>query len=108
MLDVARLAGVSHQTVSRVLNEHPSVRPETRARVETALRVPEDLSVVGFDDIEIAAYARPPLTTVRQDFGELGLAAVRTLVGQMAGDPDADRHADRAYAAGPGQYRTTS
>ena len=31
--DVARLAGVSHQTVSRVLNEHPSIRPETRERV---------------------------------------------------------------------------
>lgn len=31
--DVARLAGVSHQTVSRVLNDHPSIRPETRERV---------------------------------------------------------------------------
>jgi len=31
--DVARLAGVSHQTVSRVLNNHPSIRPETKARV---------------------------------------------------------------------------
>ncbi len=37
MVDVAREAGVSHVTVSRVLNEHPSVRPETRARVEAAI-----------------------------------------------------------------------
>jgi DNA-binding LacI/PurR family transcriptional regulator len=35
--DVARLAGVSHQTVSRVLNDHPSIRPETRERVEAVM-----------------------------------------------------------------------
>lgn len=38
MRDVARLAGVSHQTVSRVVNGHPHVRPETRARVIDAMR----------------------------------------------------------------------
>ncbi|MEU6348484.1 LacI family DNA-binding transcriptional regulator [Streptomyces sp. NPDC047072] len=38
MDDVARLAGVSKQTVSRVLNEHPSVRPETRETVLAAMR----------------------------------------------------------------------
>ena len=37
MNDVARLAGVSHQTVSRVLNAHPNVRPETKARVQAAI-----------------------------------------------------------------------
>lgn len=37
MADVAARAGVSHQTVSRVLNDHPSVRPETRARVVDAI-----------------------------------------------------------------------
>ncbi|WP_460772021.1 LacI family DNA-binding transcriptional regulator [Microbacterium sp. GXF7504] len=39
--DVARLAGVSHQTVSRVINNHPSIRPETKDRV---LQVMNDLS----------------------------------------------------------------
>src|SRR5579875_3783947 len=38
MADVARLAGVSHQTVSRVLNDHPNVRPQTREHVLAAIR----------------------------------------------------------------------
>ena len=38
MADVAALAGVSHQTVSRVLNDHPVVRPETRERVQAAMQ----------------------------------------------------------------------
>lgn len=38
MTDVARLAGVSHQTVSRVLNDHPNVREQTRLRVRAAIK----------------------------------------------------------------------
>src|SRR6201999_2285039 len=38
MADVAQLAGVSHQTVSRVLNNHPNVRPDTREKVLDAIR----------------------------------------------------------------------
>ena len=37
-MEVARLAGVSHQTVSRVLNNEDTVRPQTRAKVEAAIR----------------------------------------------------------------------
>ena len=43
-------------------------------------RVPEDVSVVGFDDVADAAHYLPPLTTVRQDFQALGLHAVTTLL----------------------------
>ena len=39
---------------------------------ERGLRVPEDVSVVGFDDVPEAAFFYPPLTTVRQDFAALG------------------------------------
>jgi LacI family transcriptional regulator len=44
------------------------------------LRIPLDLSVVGFDDIPEAEWASPPLTTVRQPIAELGAAAVRMLL----------------------------
>jgi len=43
-----------------------------RALHEAGLGVPEDVSVVGFDDVPESGYYTPPLTTVRQDFRELG------------------------------------
>lgn len=46
--------------------------------------VPDDISVVGFDDVPESAHYLPPLTTVHQDFGSLGRAAVRTLLGAGA------------------------
>jgi DNA-binding LacI/PurR family transcriptional regulator len=47
--------------------------------------VPEDLAVVGFDDIPEAAFFAPPLTTVRQDFPELGRRGVARLVALIEG-----------------------
>ena len=44
------------------------------------LRVPEDLSVVGFDDVVEAKLASPPLTTIRQPIAEIGAAALRSLL----------------------------
>jgi DNA-binding LacI/PurR family transcriptional regulator len=51
-----------------------------RAMHEAGRKVPGDLSVVGFDDIPEAAYFQPPLTTVRQDFIEMGRRSLRTLL----------------------------
>ncbi|WP_295824285.1 LacI family DNA-binding transcriptional regulator [uncultured Microbacterium sp.] len=56
-----------------------------RALADAGRRVPEDVSLVGFDDIADAAEFRPPLTTVRQDFDALGRRAVAALVEAIEG-----------------------
>jgi DNA-binding LacI/PurR family transcriptional regulator len=55
-----------------------------RAAHETDLRVPDDVSVIGFDDFPGAAYFPPPLTTVRQDFAQIGELSLRLLLHQIA------------------------
>ena len=56
-----------------------------RALHERDRRIPGAVSVVGFDDIPEAQYFTPPLTTVRQDFGEMGRSALRLLLDVMRG-----------------------
>ncbi|WP_091227386.1 LacI family DNA-binding transcriptional regulator [Microbacterium sp. 3J1] len=57
-----------------------------RAFAERGRRVPEDVAVVGFDDVPDAANYRPPLTTIRQDFSALAHRAVELLVAEIEGD----------------------
>jgi DNA-binding LacI/PurR family transcriptional regulator len=60
-----------------------------RAAAEAGRRVPQDISVVGFDDVPEAAYFSPPLTTVRQDFGALGERALHLLMSQITAGGEA-------------------
>jgi DNA-binding LacI/PurR family transcriptional regulator len=54
------------------------------AAQQRGLRIPEDISVVGFDDVPMARWLVPALTTVRQPIAELAARAVRTLLGDRA------------------------
>jgi DNA-binding LacI/PurR family transcriptional regulator len=65
-----------------------------RALSESGIRVPDDVSVVGFDDVEGSEFFLPPLTTVRQDFAALAHASIEVLLGAIEG-----REVDRAPSA---------
>jgi DNA-binding LacI/PurR family transcriptional regulator len=55
-----------------------------RAFAEHGLRIPEDVSVVGFNDIPEAQDFSPPLTTIRQDYRAVGAKCVELLLEQLA------------------------
>ena len=60
------------------------------------LRIPEDLSVVGFDDTEVARVASPPLTTVAQPLRRMGGVALRTAMRLAAGEHLDSHHVELA------------
>jgi len=80
-----RLLGVAGLTAVLAANDQMALGLLRRVH-EAGLTVPDDLSVVGFDDIPEAAYFTPPLTTVRQDFGELGRRCLHLLLARIEGE----------------------
>jgi LacI family transcriptional regulator len=56
-----------------------------RALMDHGLRVPQDVSVVGFDDIQSAAFHNPSLTTIRQPLNQMGTVAARILLQRIRG-----------------------
>ena len=69
------------------------VMEAARAR---GLRIPDDLSIVGFDDTQLARMSSPPLTTVRQPLTEMARVAVRTALRLMAGETIESHHVELA------------
>jgi DNA-binding LacI/PurR family transcriptional regulator len=57
-----------------------------RAFAELGVKVPDQVSVIGFDDIPEAEFFSPPLTTVRQDFGEVGRRCIELLLRRLESD----------------------
>ena len=79
-----------------------------RALTEEGVRVPEQVSIVGFDDIPEAEFFSPPLTTVSQDFGAVGRGSIEVLLRQIEDGPGPlARASDRASPARrQGQHRS--
>ncbi len=77
------LTAVYTSTLSQAVGATHAVRALGR-------RIPEDLSVISYDDLPLADYLDPPLTTVAMPLLELGAAAVDALVEQLSGQPPRD------------------
>jgi LacI family transcriptional regulator len=67
----------------------PSAAGVLAALHEAGLRIPQDVAVVGFDDVELASYTYPALTTIRQPMREMGEAAARLLLDHVRRSPEA-------------------
>ena len=83
--------------MSEMLDRHPGVTAiiayndlmaigALRAVRARGGQVPRDVSVIGFDDVDVAAYVEPPLTTISQSTAELGRLAVRLLIDRVRDD----------------------
>jgi DNA-binding LacI/PurR family transcriptional regulator len=79
------LASMSDVTAVFVANDQMALGV-LRAFAEQGVKVPEQVSVVGFDDIPESEFFSPPLTTVRQDFGAVGRHSIGVLLRQIEGD----------------------
>jgi DNA-binding LacI/PurR family transcriptional regulator len=80
-----RLASEPDVTAVFCANDHQALGM-LRALHEHGVRVPDDISVVGFDDIPEAGYLSPPLTTIRQDFDEVGRRCLAALLRLLEGN----------------------
>jgi len=66
------------------------------AAVERNLRVPEDISLVGVDDVELSRHVTPPLTTVRQPLEEMARIGIKMLLKLIWGEPLEQPHVSLA------------
>ncbi len=72
--------------ISAIFVANDSMATGTYAAIkEAGLRIPEDISVVGFDDVSFGRYLDPPLTTIHQPFDEMGSACAQTLLAEING-----------------------
>jgi DNA-binding LacI/PurR family transcriptional regulator len=85
---VQQLLGCGQQFTALVSFNDMAAMGAIRALRDANLRVPEDVSVIGFDDISVAAYYTPRLTTIRQPLRTMGETAARILLQRIQGSKD--------------------
>jgi DNA-binding LacI/PurR family transcriptional regulator len=83
--EIGNRIAADHSVTAVFCANDPMALGLLRALSEHGRRVPGNVSVVGFDDIPESGYFLPPLTTVRQNFGELGRRALAALVDLIDG-----------------------
>jgi len=94
--DFSEVSG--YLAVKKLLQQHPDAifaasdamaLGALRAILEAGFIIPDDIAVIGFDDIPMAAHAIPPLTTIHQPIQEMGAAASELLITQIENPPSA-------------------
>ena len=92
---------IGYRGALQLISDHPEITAVFAATDEIAigtltaiwqlgLKVPEDVSVIGFDDISLASLITPPLTTIRQPIGDISRAVVATAI-DMVENPHRER-----------------
>jgi LacI family transcriptional regulator len=82
---MAKLLGLAAPPTAILASNDLTAIGALRAIRRAGLRVPDDISVVGFDDIELSQYTQPPLTTIRLSRDELGRKACDALYESVEG-----------------------
>jgi LacI family transcriptional regulator len=88
---MARLLALAEPPTAVVAASDLMALGAIRAALEAGRAVPREVSIVGFDDIQLAGYVHPPLTTLRQDKAALGGAAGAALMALISGEADRPR-----------------
>jgi DNA-binding LacI/PurR family transcriptional regulator len=90
-----KILALTHWPTAVVCSNDMTAIGVQHALFEVKLKVPDDFSLVGFDDIHLAEYTIPPLTTVRMSCKDLAFAAVNSLIANMELEPDAAHAASK-------------
>jgi LacI family transcriptional regulator len=85
---VQQLLAQKHPFTALIAFNDISAIGAIRAFRDHNIRVPEDVSIVGFDDIQVAAFHNPSLTTVRQPLHNMGVSSARVLLERLQGKKD--------------------